>query len=207
MIRSQALTSLLLAGLAVLLPLLGSCAKSAPTHFYTLAPEVPKPGAGEAGKAVAGKPCPSLGIGPVEFPTYLDRNQIVTQGEDQRMFIAEFDQWIEPVQDNFKRTLLADLGADTCAKPLVLSPWPPGVQPDYQVAIQVRRLDGTLGREAVLQADWSVLDASGKVLSWQTSLYTEPLTGPGYAELAMAQSRAVARLAKDIAGQVGSLKP
>jgi hypothetical protein len=214
MIRSKASAALSRACLALALVLLAACGKSAPTHFYTLAPE-PLPalpggtsGAAEPGGGVKTRPagpCPSLGIGPVDFPAYLDRNQVVTQGEDHRMFVAEFDQWIEPLQDNFKRTLLADLGTATCAKPLVMYPWPPGVRPDHQVVIQVRRFDGALGREAVLQADWSILDASGAILFWQTSQYREPLDGPGYAQLASAQSRAVARLAGDIAAKVNGL--
>jgi len=95
----------------------------------------------------------------------------------------------------------------TCDKPLVLFPWPAGVQPDYQVAIQVRRFDGTLGGEAVLQADWSVVDTSGQAVVWQTSLFKEAPSGADYAHLASAQSRLVARLAQDIAAKVRALKP
>ena len=55
-----------------------------------------------ADKAPAGS-CPSLGLGPVDLPAYLDRTQIVTRGEGNLMLMAEFDQWIEPVQANFTR--------------------------------------------------------------------------------------------------------
>ncbi|MFP5223179.1 MAG: membrane integrity-associated transporter subunit PqiC [Acidobacteriota bacterium] len=208
--RANAL-AVTLAALALTAPFLGGCGKSAPTRFYTLAPQtIGQDPAGQEARgdnAAPGRPCPSLGIGPVDFPAYLDRNQIVTRSGSHQMTVADFDQWIEPLQDNFKRTLLADLAGVTCAKPLVLFPWPAGLRPDYQVSIQVRRFDGTLGGEAVLQADWSVQDAAGQAVAWRTSQFKETPGGPDYAQLASAQSRLVARLAQDIAAAVSKLKP
>lgn len=207
--RANALAAML-AALALTAPLLGGCGKSAPTRFYTLAPQSISQQAGQDAQAAIpapGQPCRSLGIGPVDFPPYLDRNQIVTRSGSHQMAVADFDQWIEPLHDNFNRTLIADLAGVTCDKPLVLFPWPAGVRPDYQVAIQVRRFDGSLGGEAVLQADWSVIDASGQAVAWQTSLFKETPGGADYANLASAQSRLVARLAQDIAAKLRSLKP
>lgn len=197
----------LFAALALCTPLLGGCGKSAPTRFYTLAPMPLSQDAPEAQGGQAGQPCRSLGIGPVDFPPYLDRNQIVTQNGSHQMHVADFAQWIEPLQDNFKRTLIADLAGITCGKPLVLFPWPAGVRPDVQVAIQVRRFDGELGGEAVLQADWSVLDSAGQALAWETTQLKETPAGPDYAQLASAQSRLVARLAQAIALKITGLKP
>jgi len=203
--RANALAAMLVA-LALTAPLLGGCGKSAPTRFYTLAPD-PVVQQALSDKAASGQPCRSLGIGPVDFPPYLDRNQIVTRSGSHQMVVADFAQWIEPLHDNFKRTLVADLAGVTCDKPLVLFPWPAGVQPDHQVTIQVRRFDAALGGEAVLQADWSVLDASGQAVAWQSSVFKEIAGGADYAHLASAQSRLVARLAQDIAAKVKGLKP
>lgn len=183
----------LLAGALCALPLLAGCGKSAPTHFYSLNAAAPK-----AAETPAG-PCLSLGIGPVDFPAYLDRSQVVTRIGQNQMHLAEFEQWIEPLRDNFQRTLTENLAGLVCAKPLVTYPWPAGGHPDRQVAIQISSFDGSLGQEAWLKASWSVLDADGNSLAWRTADYREAAAGPGYADLAAAQSRLVAKFAKDVA--------
>jgi uncharacterized protein len=182
-----------IAGAACCLPLLAGCGKSAPTHFYSLSTTgTDAPAAAPAG------PCISLGIGPVEFPAYLDRAQIVTRIGQNQMHLAEFEQWIEPPRDNFQRALTENLAPLVCAKPLVSYPWPAGGHPDRQVVIQVARFDGTLGQETWLRVSWSILNADGTSLAWRTAEYHEQTGGPDYASLAAAQSRLVAQFAKDV---------
>lgn len=195
--RSKAPLAAVLAACLVL-PLLSACGKSAPARFYSLTAPAP------ADTSPAG-PCQSLGLGPVDLPAYLDRTQIVTWGDGNHMLMADFDQWIEPVQANFTRALGDSLRAFVCAEPLVGYPWPGGVRPDRQIAVTVRQFDGTLGREAVLRADWSIADREGKVLLWRTSSLRESCAAPGHAALVAAQSRLVERLARDMADALAGL--
>ena len=199
MSRKSLLPLSLLTCLALVLPLLGACGKSAPTHFYSLAGE-----AGEPAQAPGG-PCYSLGIGPIDMPAYLDRTQIVTRGEGNRMQLADFDQWIEPVQANFTRALTDALSGMVCAKPIMGFPWPGGITPDRQIAVQVRQFDGALGREAVLRADWSITNKDGRVLVWKSTTLREPCPGGEYGSLVAAQSRLVGRFAQEIAQALSNL--
>ena len=193
------LAMILAAGAACLLPLLAGCGKSAPTHFYSLSGAAPAAeGDGPSG------PCLAVGIGPVDFPSYLDRSQIVTRTGANQMHLAEFDQWIESPHDNFQRALTDNLSRLICAKPLFTYPWPVGGHPDRQVVIQVARFDGALGQEAVLQVSWSVLDADHKTLEWRSGDYREPVSGPDYASLAAAQSRLVEKFAKEVAATLAA---
>jgi uncharacterized lipoprotein YmbA len=198
MTATRRLTAIL-AATACCLPLLAGCGKSAPTRFYSLS----SPAAAADAAAPAG-PCLALGIGPVDFPAYLDRSQIVTRAGDNQMYLAEFEQWIEAPHDNFQRALTENLTRLVCAKPLFTYPWPVGGHPDRQVVIQVSRLDGSLGQEAVLRVSWSVLDADHKTLDWRSADYREPVGGPDYASLAAAQSRLVEKFAKDVAASLGA---
>jgi uncharacterized protein len=184
----------LAAMLACCLLLAVGCGKSSPTHFYSL-----NAATGDQTATPTAAPCIALGIGPVDFPAYLDRSQIVTRLGDNQMRMADFEQWIEPLHDNFQRVLMEDLAGLVCAKPLVSYPWPAGGHPDRQVAIQVTRFDGTLGQDVVLRASWSVLDADGKSLAWRTTDLHEQVAGPDYDALAAAQSRLVARFAAAVA--------
>ena len=181
---------------ACCLVVLAGCGKSSPTHFYSLSAQA------EQAAAAPASPCIALGIGPVEFPAYLDRSPIVTRLGDNQMHLADFDQWIESLRDNFQRILMEDLAGLVCAKPLVSYPWPAGGHPDRQVAIQVTRFDGTQGGDVVLRASWTVLDADGKALTWRTTDLHEQTAGPGYDALAAAQSRLVARFASEVAGSL-----
>ena len=185
-----------LACLALALPLLGGCGKSAPTRFYSLSADGPAQAEKPAG------PCRSLGIGPVDIAAYLDRTQIVTRGEGNRMLLAEFDQWIEPVQANFTRAFTDALTRQVCARPVVDYPFPGGTSPDYQVAVQVRSFDGTLGKDALLQANWSITDKDGRNVAWKSSALREPCAGPDHAALVAAQGRLVERLAKEVAEEL-----
>ena len=196
MMTKPRLLSIMLAGAACCLPFVAGCGKSAPTHFYSLSN-----GAQKADKAPDG-PCLALGIGPVDFPAYLDRSQIVTRIGDNQMHLAEFEQWIEAPRDNFQRALTENLSRLVCAKPLFTYPWPVGGHPDRQVVVQVARFDGALGQEAILRVSWSVLDADNKTLDWRSAEYREATQGPDYAALAAAQSRLVGQFAQDVANSV-----
>lgn len=183
--------------LACCLAFLAGCGKSSPTHFYSLSAT-----AADQAATPPATPCFALGIGPVEFPAYLDRSQIITRLGNNQMHMAEFDQWIEPLRDNFQRVLMENLAGLVCAKPLVSYPWPAGGRPDRQIVIQVTRFDGTQGQEVELRASWTVLDAEGKSLTWRTTDLREQTSGPDYAALAAAQSRLVARFAAEVAGSL-----
>jgi uncharacterized protein len=195
MFRMKLFVRLLTVCMAFALPMLSACGKSAPVRFYSLASDSRTVQATPAPKT----PCFALGVGPVDFPAYLDRTQIVTRGDANRMHLSEFDQWIEPVQANFTSALMDALSSQVCAKPLVGFPWPGGVRPDRQIAVQVREFDGKLGREAVLRADWSVIDKDGKVLVWKSTFLREACPGGEYGSLVAAQSSLVGTLAKEMA--------
>ena len=183
----------LAAGALCCLPLLAGCGRSAPTHFFSLSAAAQEKAVQPAG------PCQSIGIGPVDFPAYLDRTQIVTRLGPNQLHLAEFDQWAEPLRDNFQRALAENLAGLLCAKPLVTYPWPVGGHPDKQIVIQVARFDGNLGQNATLLASWSVVDADGNNLAWRSTEYQEAVSGPGYDALAAAESRLVQKFAKDVA--------
>jgi hypothetical protein len=57
-------------------------------------------------------PCgSSLGIGPIRFPGYLDRQEMVTRTAPNRIDLSENDRWAEPLEANFARTLSQNLSS------------------------------------------------------------------------------------------------
>ena len=80
-----------------------------------------------------------------------------------------------------------------------------GVGADYRVAIEVQRFESTPGSHALLDAVYSVRrSADGATLSGRTTK-REAVSDKSYEILAAAHSRAVARLADDVAAAVRGL--
>ncbi len=185
---------LLLGGLLV-----GGCAPQPPPDFYLLNTAAPASLPGfEQGVRV--------GVGPVETPPYLDRNQIVSRETGTRLRLSEQSQWAEPVKAGFTRVLLVNLGLELDSNRIYALPMRQRRVLDYQIPIDVLRFDGTLGsekNEVVLGARWSVLSGDGKqVLVSKVSRIEEPVKGSDVGAFVDAQSRALAKLSTEIAGVI-----
>ena len=80
--------------------LFAGCAATTPTRFYTLSSLVAAPG-----EASQGLPHLAIGVGPVTLPEYLNRPQIVTRVGSNRIALADFESWAEPLDGLFARIL------------------------------------------------------------------------------------------------------
>jgi uncharacterized lipoprotein YmbA len=167
---------------------------SAPTRFYALSalPQAAGPGGGVARSG------PAVGVGPVSVPERLNRPQIVTWVNDNMLHLAEFDVWAAPLQDSITRVLAENLSVLLPTDRAAIFPWPSDSPMDYEVRVEIARLDGTLGRESSLIARWSILRRADKQTKGGRSSHSEP-AGDGYAALVAAQSRLIAALSRDIA--------
>jgi uncharacterized lipoprotein YmbA len=141
-----------------------------------------------------------IGIGPVKLADYLDESLIVTRTSDNELAKSQFNRWVGSFKDNFINVLADDLGSRLSTNQIYLYPWRLSVPIDYQVTVDVVRCDGRLGNAAWLEARWSIFQGpEKKLLKTMRSSISEPVTGPGYAALVAAQSRAVAKLSQEIA--------
>ena len=119
-------------GLALLLQT--GCARSKPARYYLLSALSPVAGLNED-RGV------SLGVGPIEFPKYLDRPQIVTRESHSRLDFGEFDRWAEPLDENFARVLSENLAELLSTDDVVEFPWTRSTRIDYQIIVTVNRFD------------------------------------------------------------------
>jgi len=53
---------------------------------------------------------PATGIGPVSFPAFLDRPQLVTRGVPTELWMDELNRWVGSLQDDFPRVPGENLG-------------------------------------------------------------------------------------------------
>jgi uncharacterized protein len=103
-----------------------------------------------------------LGIGPIKFPSYLDRQEMVVRSAQNRFDVSETDRWAEPLQENFARVLSENLALLLDTDLIIIYPWSPANRPRYNVEIDVLRLEANSERNGQLFARWSVVAGADK---------------------------------------------
>jgi len=147
-----------------------------------------------------------LGIGPIKFPGYLDRQEIVVRSAQNRFDVSENDRWAEPLQENFFRVLSENLALLLNTDLIVIYPWSPVNRPRYQVEIEVLRFEANSERNGQLFARWSVLDgADKKVAVVKESRVTRNAKEKSTDGSVAALSEAVGDLSREIANAVSAI--
>jgi len=189
--RRLAILAVLAAGLT-----LAGCADTPPTRFYTLSPLEDAPG----GTPPANLPELTVGVGPVTLPPYLDRPQLVTRAGGNRMVLADFDSWVEPLQGMFTRVLGENLALLLGTDDVLLLPQNRDFALDRQVEVDVTRFDVDNAGNAVLDAKWWVYGRNGdKLLRSGRSTISEPAKADDYTAAAGALSDALGAMSQEIA--------
>jgi uncharacterized lipoprotein YmbA len=179
------------------------CGTSQPSHFYLLRALSPA----SASSLSETKPSSlSIGLGPVTFPEYLDRPQIVTRASAHEVELAEFHKWAEPLQKNVANVLQENLSALLSTDGIVQHPWKRSSLLDYQVALDVIQFDGIKSQEAVLKVRWTLVGEDGEtLLVKKTSRFSEPVGGLDYEDFVQAMSLTLDSLSQEIADAIKGL--
>lgn len=182
------------------LMVLGVCAgcfgTTPPAVFYSLTP---------IGDAAAFQPSAAegkiaIGIGPIKFPDELDRAAIVTRSGRNRLEVDPFHRWGGSLEKNFTRVMEENLALLVKTDRVMTRPWERYFQPDVRLALDIRQFDGRLGEYASLNVTWMIVGPAGdEPLFVRRTIIQEAVADDGYDALVDAQSRAVARLCREIA--------
>ena len=179
------------------LALLTGCGVTKPSRYYLLTPVEDH----DAG--VASTPAPVLGIGPVAFPAYLDRSEIVLRSGSNEINYASSHRWAAPLKTAFVHTLSENLSIMLPTDRTVIHPWPRSTQLDYQVIVNVTRFDAAADGMVILAAGWQLIrSADNTVIKSNKMSYTEAAGSTDYQAIVAAQSRAVEQLSQDIAATI-----
>ena len=149
----------------------------------------------------------SLGVGPVDFPKYLDRREIIERVGPNELRANEYEVWGESLQTNFQDTLSYNISVLVPGLGVVGFPWKGPVQVDYRLSMVVSRFDHDVPSGAiVLEAAWGLRRVSGgESLARRTRTIREPVQGSGYAAITAAMSRAVETQSREIAMTLAKL--
>jgi uncharacterized lipoprotein YmbA len=150
---------------------------------------------------------PSLGVGPVEVAPYLDRMAIVRRGDGQRLDLAAFDQWAEPLPDGIQRVLVENLARLAPVGEVRFHPWRHDVAPDLQLRLRVLRFDAATGGEAELRVAWELREPGGRSLLRRQSSHRAavPAGKTGTADLVAALNQTLTDFSQEVAAAVAAL--
>ncbi|MCB2169546.1 MAG: PqiC family protein [Deltaproteobacteria bacterium] len=195
---------ILISGLMVLGFCAGCFGTSPPAVFYSLTPI----GGTAAIQSSAAEGKIAIGIGPIKFPDELNRPSIVTRSGRNRLEINQFHRWGGSLEKNFTRVMEENLVLLMKTDRVTTRPWERYFQPDVRLALDIRQFDGRLGEYASLNVTWMVIGPEGDVpLLVRRTIIQEAVTDDSYDALVDAQSRAVARLCREIAEALSKQLP
>jgi uncharacterized lipoprotein YmbA len=174
--------------------LAGCLGTSRPIEFYTLNPLPRAAGVADGGTATV------AAVMPVAIPASIDRPQIVTRTAENQLSLSEYNRWAGSLKEDIGRTLVQNLNDILKGRPVSVLPESLAADPRYLISVTVNRLDGRLGEAVWLNAAWTLRDQPAKrTLTIRSFVLEEKVSGPGYADLVAATSRAVEALSREIA--------
>jgi uncharacterized lipoprotein YmbA len=180
--------------------LLAACSTTPDVKYYTLnplsdmQPDIPQ---GVSGDTLV------IGVGPVEFPRFLDRPQIVTRRSQNRVEVSEFHRWAGSFSEDFLRVLAKNISMLLPAGWVAAYPWADEFSPTFRIPLTVEQFDGQLGKHVVLNVTWAVWhqkDTNEPVI--KHTRIKEAVSGDDYDALVAAQSRAIGTLSRAIVEEI-----
>jgi len=176
------------------------CATSPPTKFYLLSP-LPAQSL-ETGDTQGQQPM-TIRVDAVVIPGYLDRSEIVTRVSENEIRLADLHQWGESLRDNLTNMLALNLSRLLPAKRFAIFPFKCPSPVDYQLSVEIVRMDGSLYGDVHLTAQWSILqDKESNIMVTRKSRFKASKAPTDYGELVAAQSRLVEALSREIAKSI-----
>jgi hypothetical protein len=172
---------------------LAGCTTPQSGRYFVLAP------AASQSKVQSGVVKAVLGVGPISFPSHLDRAQLVLRTGQNELYLRENDKWAEPLRETARRVLMQDLQDRLAPKRMEAFPWNSRDGVDWQIAVDVSNFEAQPDRTVRLNAQWKIIDASSGeiVLSNQFDQRIKPASADS-ADIVAAMSVLWGRFADNI---------
>lgn len=140
-------------------------------------------------------------IGPVAVADYLQRDVLLQRQADGSLTAADDGRWAGNLAEDIDQQLLRQLASRLDSQRLVLAPATAGFVPQVRLGLSITRLDSGPSRPAVLEAQWRLAGADGKLLDGRLVRLEEPHSGT-IVDQVRAQSLVVQQLAEQLAEAV-----
>ena len=201
-IRSISATRVLVFSASLLF--MGCATQSPPVEFYHLS-SLPRPQA--TSELTTTDQAPKIGIGPVRFPEFLDRPQIVTRTGPNRLNVDEFHRWGSPLRVHFSRVLTENISILLGSHRVAAFPWPAYFEPTLRVIMDVQDFVAISGEGVVLKARWAIVESNRRsALSVRQSVIQKPLVTDDFEAQVAVYSDVLETLSREIAEELKRFK-
>jgi hypothetical protein len=148
-----------------------------------------------------------IGVGPAQFPDYLDRPQIVTRSGPNKLDVSEFNRWGGKLDQDFLHVFGENLSILLSTDKVIVFPWKGQINPDYRITLDIHRYEGQMGDSVLLNVTWTIQGKENNTgpLHIRRSIIHQPISGQGFDALASAYSQAVAELSREVASTMISI--
>lgn len=190
------------ARLAALALVLGAClGGGTKPSFYALS------SANDSTSApLAAKPELGLAVGPIEFPRYLDRPELVTRDGSNQLLVADAHRWGGSLRNEILRVVADDLGRLLGTSRVVMYPTEPRFKADYRVLLDIREFERSAGGDVVLRVRWTIASVpGGAALIVAESGIAQTIASSSWDDVVAAESAALAALTRQIAERIAAL--
>jgi hypothetical protein len=156
---------------------------------------------------LAAKPELGLAVGPIDFPRYLDRPELVTRDGANQLIVADAHRWGGSLRNEITRVVADDLGRLLGTSRIVAYPTEPRFKSDYRVLLDIREFERVAGGDVVLRVRWTIAAMpSGAALVVEESRISQPVASAAWNDVVAAESAALATLTHQIAERIASLR-
>ena len=175
------------------------------SKFFILTPLSEGAASAATPASTAGNSPLTIGIGPIDFPDYLRRLEVVTRSSPNQLDLSAEKRWGEPLDKNFERVLGENLAQLLNTQQIEKYPWSHKTQVDYQVSIDVQRFEASTDGQSQLIARWVIKDGNtGKDLASGLTNASAPV-GAGETGASAALSSDLGTISRDIASRISEL--
>ena len=185
----------------LLATLLAACGSAQKVTLYTLDDARPV----QIGRQAS----PSLAVISASLPELVDRSQLVLRNGANQAILSDQHRWAETLRRAIPRRMAEDLGHLLDSSHVVA--FPGDVQtlnPDFRLSLDVQRFDATVSGVDV-DILWRLMPRSGLAKSGRCAVHEEVAKASEgeapYADVVVAQRRALARIAQEIASAVQAM--
>jgi uncharacterized lipoprotein YmbA len=179
------------AWIAASLIAVAGCASQPPVRFHSLLPAA----SSSPASAPSGTAPLVIELGPVTVPAAVDQPQWVLRAGDDSLRVLEGERWVAPLRDELRAAVMARLAERFNA---VDARTQPGPASGWRLRIEVQRFESLLGREAWIEAAWSVTSVATPVRTLACTSRLHETAGADAPSIGAAHRRAVQRLADQI---------
>ncbi len=183
--------------LVLLVLLFQACASKGPaTTYFALYPMV----AEDVTTPDSVPALPSIGIGPVKLPGYLEASGIVSRAGEQELTISGYNAWAENLDAALSRVVSGNLSMLLDHDDIWAFPWDTRHRPEWQCRLVFERFDGTRGGDVVLKVRWALYDTRVRELAASGLIETSvSSTNSSYQSYVASLNQLVSTLSEELA--------